>query len=68
MVKFYSLNVRGLRDQRKRKEIFEFFKRKNMMLYIYKKRTVLRKSRKSGKLNGAGKLYLVILIQELKEL
>ena len=28
MIKFYSLNVRGLRDQRKRREIFCFLKRK----------------------------------------
>jgi len=28
MIKFYSLNVRGLRDQQKRREIFCFLKRK----------------------------------------
>ena len=67
MVKFLSLNVRGLREDPKRKEMFTFLQNKAFDIILFKRVTSLLKLRKRGKTNGEGlfSIVIIILVQEV---
>ena len=59
-LKIGSINVRGLGDNQKGREIFNWLKAKNFSIYFFKKFTVPKAQHQSGRLNGDMKPYLAV--------
>ena len=53
----FSLNVRGIRDQIKRRSVFSFLKEQKAYIHFYKKRILSQMIKKSGKKNGVARCF-----------
>ena len=53
----FSLNVRGIRDQIKRRSVFSFLKDQKAYIYFYKKHVLNQMMKKSGKKNGVARYF-----------
>ena len=55
VLKFLSLNVRGLRNEEKRRSILSYLKIKRLTFIFSKKRFQVLKTRRFGRRNGVAK-------------
>ena len=53
----FSLNVRGIRDQIKRRSVFSFLKDQKAYTYFYKKHILNQMMKKSRKKNGVARYF-----------
>ena len=54
------LNVRGIGDKQKRREMFNWLRAKNFSIYCYKRCIVLKILQQFGRLNGVTRLCLAV--------